>query len=127
MKFKEENVLREIKFRAWNKVNKTMYEDAINNCKDTFDMILKHPQIYEIMQYTGLKDKDSVEIYEGDILGTKNFNYIVKWHNTYGAWYCEPVPKENQITTTKVLFELIEDWNCAVIGNICKNPQLLSA
>lgn len=50
--------MREIKFRAWNKVDGTMYTDAINNCKDTFDMVLKHPQIYEVMQFTGLHDKN---------------------------------------------------------------------
>jgi uncharacterized phage protein (TIGR01671 family) len=110
--------VRENKFRAWNKVNKTMYDSAIYNCKDTFDMILKHPQIYEVMQYTGLKDKDGKEIYEGDIVNDGDLNFEVYRHNS-GEWkagWCS-------------LWEYISDneiENCwEIIGNIYENPEIL--
>ena len=123
MKMKRQRLVivlnREIKFRAWNKVDKTMYTDAINNCKDTFDLVLKHPQIYEVMQYTGLKDCNGVEIFEGDIVIADEDDGLDLVVFKKGAFYIETLSKR------EFEDELLSEVTVEVKGNIFKNPELV--
>ena len=60
--------MREIKFRAWDKELKEYLpnvQNHIGNSETAFGNMLKNDR-YVIEQYTGLKDKDGKEIYEGD-------------------------------------------------------------
>ena len=86
--------MREIKFRAWDKNRKRMYVgDELNAiyqtgilmiCADNNDWMVMPPD-YELMQYTGLKDKNGVEIYRCDRFG--GF-----WDHSY-VDYCDKCAK----------------------------------
>jgi hypothetical protein len=103
--------MREIKFRAWDKLNKKLIPDM--HLVNHFEEYLQCPQ-YELMQFTGLKDIDGVEIYEGDIcLSTGGA----------GAIYDERI---------KVIIEYEPEYagygdyyDLEVIGNIYQNKGLL--
>ena len=105
--------MREIKFRAWDKWNKKFVYFNVSNpliadieCLSIFKNI-------EIQQYVGLKDKNGVEIYCGDILettyyGTKKIQDTIMECAIMGLY---------SIDTSKV----------EVIGNIYENPELLES
>jgi len=77
--------MREIKFRAWDKKNKKM--DMFAHNRAYFGSRAENPKAFDdiiLMQYTGLKDKNGKEIYEGDIVKYCE-EYIqedlIKWSN----------------------------------------------
>lgn len=71
-------------------------------------------------QYTGLKDDNEKEIYEGDIIEDKYKNrYEVKYDNKRMSWIAHStIPFENNIPLCIVT-------ECTIIGNIHDNPELL--
>lgn len=71
--------MRDIKFRVWDKRwNKMIYdvqdtfEENYTLGIDYFGQYLKNEDSFEVMQYTGLKDCNGKEIYEGDILNVSH-------------------------------------------------------
>jgi len=113
--------MREIKFRFWlteEKKIKMGYDEvkyiSADNPKNCIDEVHINPFNYRIpeqaiiMQYTGLKDKNGIEIYEGDIVKYwDGSTESVTWNNC-GFW---------------------SGWGTLgiseVIGNIYENPELL--
>lgn len=70
-----------------------------------------------IEQYTGLKDKNGKEIYEGDIVEKNGINYWIKWEDgCFVIWRGEK--------NISFVIGSHVSW-CEVIGNIHENPELL--
>ena len=119
---------REIKFRAWDEDRKVMVLDFSKEI--TYEIIFSSDdenmfcgnfmdngdwQEPKLMQYTGLKDKNGVEIYEGDICNRYHLKGVVVYHN--GMFILQDGFNEPLMN---------ELYGIEVIGNIYENPELLN-
>ena len=119
---------RKIAFRVWDKKDKLWVAGwSIGQAGVQTETSNK-----VFMQYTGLQDKNSKEIYEGDVMpivienlgeSIKTVNGVVKFER--GQWnieYFHPFQKEMYLAN---LYSLLERAEKEVIGNLYENPELL--
>lgn len=116
---------REIKFRAFHDKEKCFWHFGLAELKNDKRIDKDWFRLQEKQQYTGLKDKDGKEIYEGDILAYYHIEADEISHN--------PVTFKDGCFMTGILdlCPLIEDleyktlFEITVVGNIYENPELL--
>ncbi len=125
---------REIKFRAWDKGDKVMiphkdiYRIHMDENKGAYGLTLDSnicgglSMSFDLMQFTGLLDKNGKEIYEGDVVKTKNGTYAAEWDDQ-GSY----IFKTGKHDDYYVRMVLNPDQEAEVIGNIYENPELLNA
>lgn len=128
--------MREIKFRAWHEPNKIMLDViAINFSLMEITADIETRKIYPeldywwketdipfseivLMQFTGLHDKNGVEIYEGDIIEYK----------TVYEWDKKPIKRAEVVFENGVFSPMGVEMDLSrseIIGNIYENPELL--
>lgn len=142
--------MREIKFRIWCKQNESMQRVSkigfdegklwyvLDEDHETQPPYFEDDDDWVLMQYTGLKDKNGKEIYEGDIVKTHDQNNVIKYE--YGSFLVKGLHADEYERTYSVLYHYLVDatipdmphsrfdgvtTTLEVIGNIYENPKLL--
>lgn len=143
--------MREIKFRAWDKKEKKMqrvdriyfYSTHLEvYTSESLEQPYKNTSIV-FMQYTGLKDKNGTEIFEGDLIRAGQMIYQIAWYGMDGRlmpFTTEPINSNQYMASSGVpirnwnwldggegiyYHDIKKSVNIEVIGSIYENPELI--
>ena len=135
--------MRELKFRAWDKVKKEFVISlTIQEFFEATVRVMRFPNRDLIwQQHTGLKDKNDKEIYGGDIIKIKKYPHLfsdiyeehfgfpiiadVFWSAGRYAIHFVGEPETFQDLDILITHQDDTKLSCEVIGNIFENPELL--
>lgn len=125
------------KFRAWDKVFKEMVQvNALVLDEQVVKVTYKNGNVakedmkeYELMQSTGLKDKNNQEIFEGDILivsDEHSWLEVVSYNQEKAMFVTEEINRKYKVPESPLndLFDT-NIFKFKVLGNIYENPELL--
>ena len=121
--------MREIKFRAWHKGKKIisevlgidiLHKEIFFSNGDVDYCEISDFKYIELMQYTGLKDKNGKEIYEGDIVEFDDYDNKVIFNSKEARFVLRDDEFEMNIPFTNNNNKRME-----VVGNIYENPELI--
>lgn len=125
------------KFRAWDKLDKAIYGvEEIHWYRGKFEFIgdgitfQRLADEVELMQSTGLKDKNGKEIFEGDIISDGHTLGVLRNHQALGFYMVDEKGKESFLSDTVDTegFEEAKEFmenSIEIIGNIYENPEIL--
>ena len=141
---------RVLKFRAWNKTTKEMLTPAdleyhgivifpkgnirqLHQGKDFIGTTNFEDELV-LLQFTGLKDKNGKEIYEGDIVNNEDYPFqddgvqgyygIIEWFEEDLCWSVSVICVNKNLNGVAVGCGLNEHKNWEIIGNVWENPNL---
>lgn len=131
--------MREIKFRAWLKKENRMIEPVtgldlsppyatvqwFDNVHDALENKVSDCWLEdcELMQYTGLKDKNGKEIYEGDIVSWRGESdtFVIEWVDLDASF----AAADKSTGKTHYDYIMTSLGDAEILGNIYENPELL--
>ncbi len=121
------------KFRAWDKwrdrmsvVDRIYIDTKGVRLYDDFGEYWRDFNDIELMQSTGLRDKNGNEIFGGDVVDYNGRKAIVNWHGSYASFiyrFVDELHKRNAEWNPLYLAY----YHFEVVGNKFENPELLEA
>jgi len=122
--------MREIKFRVWDKSQRKFISNFLVSrigsimvdVGDPYTSLERRNEL-ELSQWTGLKDKNGKEIYEGDIINGKKTNAVIEYRDGACSFKARYAPDFAPLLLQVVALQKTD--GIEVIGNIYENPELL--
>lgn len=126
--------MKHLKFRVWDREKETFLKDVFVGSDGQFYQFSKDT-IYgaaitfldkenkKILQFTGLRDKNGYEIYDGDIVNLKGDLYTVSWNGCFSSFDMTNIDKAKQYKDLYILNKNFE--KSEIVGNIYQNRELL--